>query len=133
MDIIRYDDQYLDSLNELLQLSFQLKKVGKVAESDIELIAVVDNRVVSYLVLNLLVDGVLDIPYFQVNYVCTHPDFRNQQIASRMFEEVFSICKERGISYLELTSNPSREAAHHLYTKLGFSIRETNVFRKEIV
>lgn len=133
MDIINYDDKYLDSLNELLNLSFQLKKVGKVADQDIELIAVVDDKVVGYLVLNRLIDGIRGVNYFYVNYVCTHPNFRNQHIATKMFEKVFSLCKETGVAYLELTSNPKRVAAHHLYDKLGFQVRETDVFRKEIV
>lgn len=30
---------------------------------------------------------------------------------------------------VELTSRPSREAANHLYLKLGFEVRETNVYR----
>lgn len=133
MNIINYDVKYLDSLNELLNLSFQLKKVGTTAKEDIELITVIDGKVVGYLVLNRLVDGIRGVEYFHVNYVCTHPDFRNQHIATSMFEKVFSICKENGIAYLELTSNPMREVAHHLYNKLGFQIRKTDVFRKEIL
>lgn len=133
MDIINYDDKYLYSLNELLNLSFQLKKVGKVADQDIELIAVVDDKVVGYLVLNRLIDGIRGVNYFYVNYVCTHPNFRNQHIATKMFEKVFSLCKETGVAYLELTSNPKRVVAHHLYDKLGFQVRETDVFRKEIL
>lgn len=133
MDIINYDVKYLDSLNELLNLSFQLKKVGTTAKEDIELITVIDGKVVGYLVLNRLVDGIRGVEYFHVNYVCTHPDFRNRHIATSMFEKVFSICKENGIAYLELTSNPMREVAHHLYNKLGFRIRKTDVFRKEIL
>jgi ribosomal protein S18 acetylase RimI-like enzyme len=30
---------------------------------------------------------------------------------------------------VDLTSRPSREAANHLYQKLGFEIRNTNVYR----
>lgn len=36
---------------------------------------------------------------------------------------------ELGCKTVELTSRPSREAANHLYLKLGFEIRETNVMR----
>lgn len=133
MDIIRYDNKYLNSLNELLRFSFQLEKCGVVADQDIELIAVINNKVVGYLVLNKMVDGVRGVDYFYVNYVCTHPDFRNRHIATLMFEKVFSICRENNIVYLELTSSPEREVAHYLYNKLGFQIRETDVFRKEIL
>lgn len=133
MEIIYYDSKYLDSLNELLNLSFQLTKVGEISPQDIELIAVIEDKVVGYLVLNRLVDCVRGVKYFYVHYVCTHPDFRNQHIATKMFERVFLICKEQKIAYLELTSNPTRIVAHHLYRKLGFKVRETVVFRKEIL
>ncbi|HVM55563.1 MAG TPA: GNAT family N-acetyltransferase [Acidimicrobiales bacterium] len=60
---------------------------------------------------------------------------------------VDSACAGRGISYdlgraaidlarrhgakaVDLTSRPSREAANHVYRKLGFEQRETNVYRK---
>ena len=35
----------------------------------------------------------------------------------------------RGAITVELTSRPSREAANRLYLRLGFEIRETNVYR----
>jgi ribosomal protein S18 acetylase RimI-like enzyme len=34
-----------------------------------------------------------------------------------------------GASALDLTSRPSREAANRLYRRLGFQLRETNVYR----
>jgi ribosomal protein S18 acetylase RimI-like enzyme len=34
-----------------------------------------------------------------------------------------------GVRSIDLTSRPSRVAAHALYVKLGFEARETNVFR----
>ena len=133
MEIKYYEEKYLFSLNELLELSFHLKKIGHASSEDIELIAIENDKVIGYLVLNQLVDGVRNLTYYYVNYVCTHQDYRNQHIATKMFEKVFAICKEKGISYLELTSNPSRVAAHHLYHKLGFQVRNTTVFRKEII
>jgi ribosomal protein S18 acetylase RimI-like enzyme len=35
----------------------------------------------------------------------------------------------RGVRSVDLTSRPSREAANALYQKLGFALRETNVYR----
>ncbi len=35
----------------------------------------------------------------------------------------------RGVRTIDLTSRPSREAANALYRKLGFTSRETNVYR----
>ncbi|NLO69901.1 MAG: GNAT family N-acetyltransferase [Porphyromonadaceae bacterium] len=40
--------------------------------------------------------------------------------------------RNKGISKVNLTSNPSRVAANKLYQSLGFKIRETNLYRMEI-
>ena len=37
-----------------------------------------------------------------------------------------------GCKTIELTSRPSRDAANHLYRKLGFTTRETNVYRYDL-
>lgn len=37
-----------------------------------------------------------------------------------------------GVRAVDLTSRPSREAAHSLYQKLGFSTRETSVYRRTL-
>ena len=42
------------------------------------------------------------------------------------------LARNRGAKTLDLTSRPSREAANALYLKLGFSVRDTNVYRFSI-
>ncbi|QII87168.1 GNAT family N-acetyltransferase [Bordetella hinzii] len=37
--------------------------------------------------------------------------------------------RELGARTLDLTSNPAREAAHRLYEKTGFALRDTRVYR----
>jgi ribosomal protein S18 acetylase RimI-like enzyme len=37
--------------------------------------------------------------------------------------------KARGARTIDLTSRPAREAANALYQKVGFSLRDTNVYR----
>lgn len=37
-----------------------------------------------------------------------------------------------GAKTVDLTSRPSREAANRLYTRLGFKLRETNVYRYDL-
>jgi ribosomal protein S18 acetylase RimI-like enzyme len=37
--------------------------------------------------------------------------------------------RRRHVRSLELTTRPSREAANRLYARLGFELRETNVYR----
>ena len=40
--------------------------------------------------------------------------------------------RARGLGAVDLTSRPSRAAAHRLYEKLGFSTRETALYRKTL-
>jgi ribosomal protein S18 acetylase RimI-like enzyme len=40
--------------------------------------------------------------------------------------------KARGCKTVDLTSRPSREAANRLYQRIGFVLRETNVYRYDL-
>ena len=40
--------------------------------------------------------------------------------------------RARGVRSIDLTSRPSRVAANKLYVKLGFALRETNVYRFDL-
>jgi len=39
------------------------------------------------------------------------------------------LARSKGAKTVDLTSRPSREAANRLYRRIGFEIRETNVYR----
>jgi GNAT superfamily N-acetyltransferase len=43
-----------------------------------------------------------------------------------------AVARTRGASRLELTSSPRRESANGLYQRLGFTRRETNVYRLDL-
>ena len=55
----------------------------------------------------------------------------NQGIATAMNREAIRIAVEAGARSIDLTSSPRREAANHVYQKLGFKRRETNIYRYE--
>lgn len=134
MEIRGYQDRDLESLNDLLnEYEFGLQRKGRTNSSNKEFVAIVDNKVVGYAVLNQLYDNIQNLNYGYINYVCVLKKFQNKKIATKIFNYIFEICKTEHIAYLELTSNPSRVAAHHLYEKLGFKVRETDVFGKEIL
>ena len=42
------------------------------------------------------------------------------------------LAERHGAKTVDLTSRPSREAANHVYQKLGFEQRDTNVYRYEL-
>lgn len=55
--------------------------------------------------------------------------FRGQNIGVELVERAKKIAKEIGAKKIYLTSNPSRQAAHRLYTKCGFEKYDTTLFR----
>lgn len=134
MEIVirNYSDSDLDSLNELLNEVYGLTKKNN-NKANTELVAVSSNKIIGYLTINKLYDSVMDYSYCYINYVCVKSEYRHCGVATALFNKVFEICKTEKLSYIELTSNPIRKEAHALYKKLGFNIRETDVFRKEIL
>lgn len=58
--------------------------------------------------------------------------FRGQNLGEALIQYAIQIAKSKGARQIDLTSRPSRLAANHLYKKLGFESRETNVYRLKI-
>lgn len=55
--------------------------------------------------------------------------YRRQGIATKLVEAAVLKAKEKGATSLNFTSRPSRESANKLYEKLGFTKRDSNVYR----
>lgn len=54
---------------------------------------------------------------------------RGRGVGERLTQEAVRLALERGAETIDLTSRPSREAARRLYEKMGFTVRDTNVYR----
>ena len=57
---------------------------------------------------------------------------RGRGVGEALSREAIRRAVERGARTIELTSRSSREAANRLYQRLGFSLRETNVYRYSV-
>jgi ribosomal protein S18 acetylase RimI-like enzyme len=55
-----------------------------------------------------------------------------QGIGRQLTEHALDVARGLGCTTVDLTSRPSREAANHLYKKVGFEARETNVYRFDL-
>ncbi|QGG96422.1 GNAT family N-acetyltransferase [Actinomarinicola tropica] len=53
-------------------------------------------------------------------------------IGRQLNEHALDLARRLGATTVDLTSRPSREAANHLYRKIGFQARETNVYRYDL-
>ena len=54
---------------------------------------------------------------------------RGRGVASALTREALRRAEAAGARTVDLTSRPSREAANRLYRRLGFELRDTNVYR----
>ena len=61
--------------------------------------------------------------------VITDEASRGKGVARELNRAAIDYAFERGAITVDLTSRPSREAANRLYEKLGFTPRDTNVYR----
>ena len=53
-------------------------------------------------------------------------------VGRQLNEHALDLARQLGATTVDLTSRPSREAANHLYRKIGFEPRETNVYRYDL-
>lgn len=54
---------------------------------------------------------------------------RGRGVGELLTREALRLASERGAQTVDLTSRSSREAARRLYEKVGFAVRDTNVYR----
>jgi len=61
--------------------------------------------------------------------VVTDADAQRKGVAAALTRAALDHAAALGARSVELTSRPSREAANRLYQRLGFELRQTNVYR----
>ena len=54
---------------------------------------------------------------------------RGQGVGEALIKECIQVARNRGAALVELQSARSREAANRLYPRLGFELRDSNVYR----
>ena len=57
---------------------------------------------------------------------------RGQGVGEALTQAMVERARELGCATVDLTSRPSREVANRLYQRVGFTLRETNVYRYDL-
>ena len=57
---------------------------------------------------------------------------RGTGVAAALVQAALDRAAELGARTVDLTSRPDREAANRLYQRMGFEVRETNVYRRTL-
>ena len=137
-----FSDDDVADINELLSV---LSPESPLASKDDVFILV--RR--AYLYVARIWDGMLDRPriigmatltpkqilsgrFGIIDDVVVHPGFEGNGTGKRIVGDVIAWARKFGLSDLDLTSRPGRDAANHLYQKLGFELRATNCYRKKL-
>ena len=64
--------------------------------------------------------------------VVINENYRGKGYGRKLMEMLIKKAKTLGVLQLQLTSNPRRVAANHLYKSMGFKIHETNCYKMDL-
>jgi ribosomal protein S18 acetylase RimI-like enzyme len=133
----RADEELVGAVGRLLpQLS------GSAARPGVEELA----RVVGHQAITLLVArsggvvvGMLTLVTFpvpsglraRIEDVVVDRDARGQGVGTALTREALRLASEQGARSVDLTSRATRVAANRLYRRLGFELRDSNVYRHQ--
>lgn len=67
-----------------------------------------------------------------ITYVAVDETYRKKGIGKQLIQKVEELCEEWNCSAIELTSANFRVGAHEFYKRLGFTVKQTTVFIKEM-
>ncbi len=65
----------------------------------------------------------------RIEDVVVDEDARGRGVGEALVRRCIEVARDRGAAIVELQSARSREAANRLYPRLGFELRDSNVYR----
>jgi len=137
-EITEYSSDVLDILEMLLpQLSQSAAKpteayARKIVESDSSRLLVAREGNVVYGMLTIVIFPIPTGVRSWIEDVVVDASGRGKGIGEALSKHALTLAKSEGAKTVDLTSRPSREAANRLYKRVGFKLRETNVYRFDI-
>lgn len=127
------DQGSLDGINRLLAMlsgkakPMKLDEMYRMIKSETwTFLAWVDGKIVGMASMAVVCQPIGIVCH--VEDVVVDEEYRGQGISKELMLALIAMLPE-GWRQLDLTSNPNRAAAHGLYEKLGFKLRETGNYR----
>jgi ribosomal protein S18 acetylase RimI-like enzyme len=136
--VVEANDEVVGALNRLLpQLSstataLTLTQLRELVESSSTTLFVARNEGTLVGTLTLAVFRIPTGLRGWIEDVVVDESARGAGVAEALTLAAIAEAKRRGIRSLDLTTRPTRDAANRLYSRLGFELRETNVYRRLI-
>ena len=133
-----YSEALLEQVNHLLgQLSSSAnpliaKDLRSILESDASRLLIAKNAEVVVGMLTLMIFRIPTGLRGLIEDVVVRESVRRKGIGALLIQSAINIAEAEGARTLDLTSRPERHAANQLYEKLGFSKRDSNVYRMRL-
>ena len=127
-----------DIFDAIRSLTAQLDKDYKpLSDDDIKAMVTMDNCFIFVACFQDKIVGMATLIAYRIPYtkkavledVVVDKQFRGQGIGTKLINTAIAKARKTGAFFIDFTSRPTRESANRLYKKLGFKIRETNVYR----
>ena len=128
-----YKEEYLDDINKVLKEAFNIEKSNFSGEEFKEIVAIVDNKAVGYLLLTRVLNPIKNKNYYLVDYVSVLSNYRGLGISDKLMKFAEDIALNDDAMYLQLTCGTQRVAAHKLYERCGYIKRDSDQFRKVLL
>jgi ribosomal protein S18 acetylase RimI-like enzyme len=132
------DGKTLRAVNELIpQLSQSASVMNEIqlrqlVESEATKLFIAQDKEVVLGMLSLAIFSIPTGTKAWVEDVVVSQTARGKGVGVALMNHALAVAKDAGAKSVDLTSRPSREVANKLYQKLGFTARETNVYRLKL-
>jgi ribosomal protein S18 acetylase RimI-like enzyme len=133
--------QHTDELQQALQRLIPQLGVHKITPNPEELTALLNSQASTLLIArepdeNGEIAGILSLTVYRVptgvrsiiEDVVVDEKLRGRGIGAALVRHAIDLARQAGAEGVSLTSNPGREAANHLYHRIGFELRKTNPY-----
>lgn len=137
--VVDYKSDFFQDLKQLIDDTYQTDISQEIIESvytagNRQILVSIDsqNKVVGCAFLEERIDLIRKDHDLFVTYVAVDLSVRKQGIGKKLFEYIEKIAKQKGCRSIELTSANHRVEAHAFYSAIGFTVKKTTVFIKEI-
>ena len=139
IQVTQYSEKILETINELLpQLSSSAKpltasELTEIIQSESSHLLMAEESGKFYGSLTLVTFMIPTGIRAWIEDVVVKENARGKGVGKLLSERAVGLASEIGAKTVDLTSRPSREVANALYKKVGFELRETNVYRYKIL
>ncbi len=134
VEITQYSDGVLESLNNLLpQLSPSVlplleTDLAEIIQSESSHLLMAEKDGQYYGSLTLAAVKIPTGSKMWIEDLVVSENMRGKGVGKFLIEHAIGLAEALGVQTINLTSNPSRKSANTLYKRIGFELRETNVY-----